>query len=208
MKHLKILGLAAVAAMALTALVGVASASAAVEFHSSAASATLHGTQSNSHTFTVQGSTVTCTEAVFTGTGPASKNSPTQEVAPTYSGCTAFGFAGATVNSAGCKYKFYAAETKVDLKSCASGGVTVTVNVPFVAKCVVFVPNQEGITTTSFENTAKRLVLNNSTNASLTSNVTTSTGLCPLTVKNGVTSTYVGNTEINANAGAAELWVE
>lgn len=208
MKYAKMIGLAAIAAMALMAFVGAASASAAVEFHTSVGSVSLLGEQEGTHKFTTQGNEVTCTTAKFTGTSPAATTAATQEVHPEYSGCKAFGFAGATVNTAGCQYNFKAATNEVDLKSCTAGKVTVTVNVAFVAKCVVDVPNQSGLTGITYTNQAGKKSLIVDANTNLTSNVVTSTGLCPLSVANGVASNYTGNTKVTANGGAAELFVE
>lgn len=205
MNYAKKLGLVAVAALALAAFTGVASAAAA-EFHSSAGSATLSGTKMTEHVFTTQGEKVTCETANFSGTGAESGTSATQEMHPEYSGCSAFGF-NATVNTAGCQYNFHAEGGTVDLKSCTSGNVVITVSIPFIAKCVVNVKNQNGINGQEYVNATptKVEVVTNSTNIS--SNVVTSTGACPLELGEG-TSTYTGTSTVTANGEAAEIWVE
>ena len=113
MKHLKKLAVAAMTVAALTALVGVSSASADMQFHASAgAGVTLTGNQTVSHKFTVKGSSVTCTTAKFKGKSAAATAS-TQEMEPEYTGCTAFGIAGATITTTGCVYTFHAETEKV-----------------------------------------------------------------------------------------------
>jgi hypothetical protein len=73
---------------------------------------------------------------------------------------------------------------------------------------VVDVPNQSGLTGITYTNKAGHLSLEVGANTNLTSNVVTSTGLCPLTVKNGVASNYTGNTKVVADKEATELFVE
>jgi hypothetical protein len=67
----------------------------AAQFTAASYPVTVSGTQSTSIKFTVGGSTVTCTTA--TSTGELTSASETIRQAPTFSGCTAFGFIGATV---------------------------------------------------------------------------------------------------------------
>jgi hypothetical protein len=203
MSYLKKIGPIVAVVMALAAFAGVASASAA-EFHASASGTSLNGTQTTSHVFSTQGNEVTCETATFSGSTEGT-SSPTQKMAPTYSGCTAFGFAGATVNTEGCKYNFHASGT-VDLESCTAGFINITVNVPLFAKCVVHVPNQTGINGQTYTNQSPRTSLvvgTKSTNVSST--VVTSTGLCPLST-GAATSSYTGTTKVTPASG--EIWVE
>jgi hypothetical protein len=202
MKHLKTLGLLAVAIAALTAFVGVSSAAAA-EFHSSGgAGVKVTGTQATSHKFTVTGSSITCTTATFTGT-TAAATSTTQTVHPEYSGCTAFGFVGATVNTEGCLYHFDSNSANVKLSGCTSGGITVTASSAF-GKCVMDVPNQEGINGQSFATagTAPNRHITVTTNSSnIKVKVTTSTGICPLTVGEHSNGIYTGTTTVKPASG-------
>jgi hypothetical protein len=205
MKYVKSMGIALVAALALTAFAGVASASAA-EFHTSVGSAALTGAQSEAHVFKVQGQSVTCSTAKFTGTAAAAGHSATQQMHPEYSGCTAFGFP-ASVATAGCQYNFHATGGTVDLESCTAGQIVITVNVTGVAKCVVNVKGQTGINGQTYTNQAenKSLVVGTAS-TNIAANVVTSTGLCPLTTGE-TTSTYNGTTSVVANGGAAEISV-
>jgi hypothetical protein len=212
MKHVKMLGLAAVAATALMAFAGAASASAA-EFHSSAASASLVGNQSTSHKFTVTGGSVTCTTAEFKGTGAASGHSATQKMTPTYSGCKAFGFVNATIDMTGCEYNFHAAAsgvgTTVDLEGCSGGSAEIKSSF-LGSNCKVEVFNKTGINGITFENQTPRSFLLEKTNSTnIKYKVTEDTGACPLNGgEEASTGKYEGNSEVKANGGAAEIWVE
>lgn len=211
MNRMKTFGLAAVAALALTAMVGISSASAA-EFHSNAASASLVGNQSNQHTFTSGGSSVTCNTATFTGTGSATKTSVEQDMHPAYSGCTAFGFASATVNTAGCNYEFSANTSTVNLEDCTNKGVTIHVSAFFgTTTCHVFIKEQGGInknTIATGKSTDTELkVVTASDNIEY--EVLDSTGFCPLTDGEiDDDATYSGNTTVKANNGSATIWKE
>src|SRR5712672_2585136 len=103
MKLIKMLGVAMVAALALSAAVSAASAA---EFRGATSPVTVTGSQSTTHKFTVEGSTVTCTTATFSSEATAVPTS-TVLITPVYKTCTAFGIAGATVSMNGCQYKFH-----------------------------------------------------------------------------------------------------
>jgi hypothetical protein len=94
---------AALAATLAMATVAVSGASAA-QYRSSSASVALFG-EGSFHQFIVDNSSVECNTANFE---KASQNMPTSEITNLtagYSGCTAFGFSGATVNMGNCTYK-------------------------------------------------------------------------------------------------------
>jgi len=201
MKHLKTLGLAALAIAAITAFTGASSASAA-EFHASAVGTAIHGAQAESHKFTVTGSSVTCTTATFTGKTEA-LTSTTQKSHPEYSGCTAFGFVGATVNTAGCQYVFHANTGTVDLEECTAGKITITASSVF-GKCVIDIPNQTGIngqTFTTQGSAPSRDILVTTKSTNVRDNVVTSTGICPLAVGEHNNATYTGTTTVKAASG-------
>jgi hypothetical protein len=104
MRNLKALGLALFAVLALGAL-AVASASAAGEqFHADVEPSVLTGTNEGegNHVFKAGEAEVVCTTAKFAGT-TSTKTTTSQNVHPTYSGCTFLGSA-ATVDTAGCNY--------------------------------------------------------------------------------------------------------
>jgi hypothetical protein len=206
--------LTAVGAVALAAFAGAASASAA-EFQQSEKESALHGAQMNTHVISVQGSEITCTTAVFAGKGGASLSEPTQTVHPEYSGCTAFSFEGATINTVGCSYKFYAetslsggAEAPVDLAGCTVGFLSLTLEAPFgLAKCVVHVPNQTGINGQTYANkevSGKKVVEVTTNSNNSRAEVLTSTGFCPLKI-GSTTMIYKGTTTVEGNEGASAL---
>src|SRR4051794_36903178 len=206
MKHLKTIGLAILAIMAVSAL-GVASASAA-EFHASVLGAKVSGEQVESHKFTLTGSSITCKVAKFTGEtegtlSGGSYNTPTTKAHPEYSECTAFGFLGATVDTTGCIYEFHAQTGTVDLKSCTKGGIIVTASSAF-GKCVMENPNQNGINGQSWVTggTSPNRDITATANATnIKAKVTTSTGICPLTVGEHTNGTYTGTTTMKAASG-------
>jgi hypothetical protein len=84
-RKFKALGLAFVAALALTAVMASA---ASAQFTSSSSHTILHGTQTSTHEFLAgEGfGGITCSTATFSGTS-SSTNASTQVITPTYSGC-------------------------------------------------------------------------------------------------------------------------
>src|SRR4051794_17703431 len=110
-RNFKVMGLAMVAALALTA-VAASAASAATTFHAEKAPVTVSGSQVTTHVFTTDPGTVTCTTATFSGTQSTTTTS-TQTITPNYSGCTLktiFGNIAVSVDFAtsGCDYLFNA----------------------------------------------------------------------------------------------------
>ena len=204
MKHLKTIGLAILAIVAVSAVSGVASASAA-EFHASAVGVAISGEQVEAHKFTLTGSSITCKVAKFTGKTEA-LNSTTQKVHPEYSECTAFGFLGATVNTEGCIYNFHTQTGTTDLESCTKGAIIVTASSAF-GKCVMENPNQTGINGQSWATggTSPNRDITATANATnIKAKVTTSTGICPLTVGEHTNGTYTGTTTMKPASG--EIW--
>lgn len=112
--------LAAVCAMF---AVGAPTASAA-EFHAASFPATLSGVQTTSHVFTFDLGTVTCNSVTFKGTASA-KTSSTLTLAPTYGGCTAFGFINTPVHPNECVYTYQAFGT-MELKCPAGKYIDIT----------------------------------------------------------------------------------
>jgi hypothetical protein len=151
-RNLKVLGLALVAVFAMSA---VASASAgAATFHSEIASPAktfFNGEQVTENVFTVNGRTVKCTKAVFSGEEVAP--SETLSVTPEYSGCTAFGLAS-TVAMNGCKYKFHNVTgtgpftSPVDIVCPEGAHITITA----ASTCTVTVAGQTGLSSVSYTN--------------------------------------------------------
>ncbi|HEX7280182.1 MAG TPA: hypothetical protein VF255_11245 [Solirubrobacterales bacterium] len=121
-RNIKALGLAVFAVMALGAF-SAATASAEKLFHSEVAHTEVRGEQhSTEDTFTVNAGTVRCSHATYTGT-QSTATASTQTVAPTYSGCKAFGFVNTTIDPNGCGYVFSLSGTPVS--GAAPGGVTI-----------------------------------------------------------------------------------
>ena len=216
MKHLKTLGLVAMAIAALTAFVGVSAASAA-QYKASSSPANLTGNQTNTHKFNVDGSNVSCTGATFTRNGLGTAENEVSLVVASYNNCTAFGFA-ATVNMGTCTYNFDTPNAgltaNVDIACTSNANVTgnatnngdarVLTNV-FGSECEVHVESQANKTGLSFKNvtegTDKNVTVNSAVNA-LTAEKTKDNGLCPLS-GTGVTNnaTYNGETAVSGQAG-------
>jgi hypothetical protein len=142
-RKLKTLGLALVAVLAM----GISAASAsAAEFHSESTSTLLTGTQVNQHTFTSNAGTVHCTTATFSGTTSSTSTTQTsQELTPSYSGCTNTTFGGATVDVGTCKYRLNAGGT-ADVTGCAAAGLLVT-----APGCTIAVKNQSGLSKVTYK---------------------------------------------------------
>lgn len=156
MHKLKVFGLAALAVFALTA-VAASAAQAAPLFHVETAPATITGEQIGTQEFTTEEGTVKCTTAKFTGTSSVTATA-TQELTPSYSGCTAFfGFLPATVETHSCKYRFNLVEgsspatATVDITGC--GGTVIVVK---TAECEVTVGEQSGLHHVTFKNTGSK----------------------------------------------------
>jgi hypothetical protein len=202
MKHLKTLGLVICAVGALTAFAGASSATAA-EFHASPGTVgtAITGEQSIAHKLTVTGSSATCTTVKFAGKIEA-LTSTTLKLHPDYSGCTAFGFVGATIDTTGCQYLFHASTGTIDLQSCTSGEILVTASSIF-GKCVVEIPHQTGINGQTFATgggaPSRDLLIASNAN-DIQTNVVTSTGICPLAVGTHVNATYTGTTTVKSTS--------
>ena len=109
-KKRKVLGVLVVAALAISAFGASASgASAATEFRAATSPVKVTADQTTTNVFTVDGTEVKCTTAHFATEGEIAAPSATLLVHPEYSGCTAFGFVGATVKTTGCNYNLHAA---------------------------------------------------------------------------------------------------
>src|SRR6059036_2059114 len=103
-RNIKLLALTALAALAVTA-VAASAAQATTTFTAGSTSGTITGTQTTKQVFTTNAGKVECTTAHQEGKFTAASFT-TLTVTPTYSGCTAFGFIGATVTMNGCTYTY------------------------------------------------------------------------------------------------------
>jgi hypothetical protein len=153
----KAFGLALVAVFAMSA-VAASGAQAVVNFHSDTNPTITTGQSVEEAKFVTSGGTVKCTEESYKGTMTGTQNgstwtTTTATVEPTYGGCTAFGFVGATIDVNGCTYVFHLTEATapptatVDLVCPAEKEITVT-----AGSCITHVEPQTGLVHATFAN--------------------------------------------------------
>jgi len=210
MRNIKMLGLLAVSAMASAALIGASPASGAYFTAEFKAGSTLSTSLVENHVFTVEGSKVECEEIGFEGF-VESNQAQSQVVYPSYKKCKAFGFANATVkpSSALCRFEFRAATdgagmATVRLFGCLEAetkGIQIEVNIPFIAKCLVDVPEQSVASAVGYSNPTGTSVRVKATATGIMNDVTTSTGACPLKVGTNSTGAYTGASDVTAPGG-------
>ena len=199
MKSIKTLGILAVMALALAAF--ASSASAATFTAGQAGKAITESTLEN-HVFTVDESEVECTTIGFTG-NTAGTAVEVQKVAPSYSGCTAGGLE-AKVDTAGCVYALNANGT-VTLESCTRGGITVTVDLGFFARCDIHVKNQTLAGSITWANDGASNITGTISENAIHAEVRTSDGLCPLTTGTYTNGSYTGKSTVGAT-GTTVQW--
>jgi hypothetical protein len=199
-RNLKTLGLAVVAVLAMNVMVASV-ASAANEFHSAGAPATITGSQKSTNAFHVPGAgTVHCTSATFHST--MSNTTATElTVHPTYSGCTAFGFANAHVSTTGCDYTItQPSSLKSAMHVVCSGANLIRITPTFLTSvCTVTVGSQSPAGNVSFKNEAggKVLVTSNVTGISHSAGCAATAG-----AKDG---TYTGTVLTQGDKGAISV---
>jgi len=115
---------------------------------------TLKGEQVGTDSFTVNAGTVKCTEITYSGT--LNSEAASVELAPTYGGCTAFGFVNTPIDPNGCKYRFNS-ESKVEADK-VTGSVDVVCpeskKITITAfNCEVGVASQTGRKTVTYTDT-------------------------------------------------------
>ena len=195
MKSIKTLGLALVAVLAMSAV--VASAASAANFASAGnVNAKVEASQSTTHRFSIEGNNVTCTTATFTSGFVAS---PASSITahPVYTGCTAFGFVGSTVNTTGCDYVLSApgkvesgkVAGNIEVK-CSAGSKIVIV----AGTCEVTVAPQSFTSGLTFENVASSpsTVTLKAAVTGIASTKVKDGFLCPLNGTGAATGTYTG----------------
>lgn len=192
MKYIKTLGLLAIAVMALTAVIGTASASAAAKFTAGKVGVFLEDTTLSEHVLTITGSPVKCSTTDFSGSTEALE-STTLRLSPSFFGCTAFGFS-ATVTNSGCTYILWA-NGLFDLSTVCK--LTISVNNVF-AKCTAVITGQFSVGSVSYTNGAGDIVIKFNAN-SVKDEVTQSSGLCPLTVGTHTNASYTGESTVKAS---------
>jgi hypothetical protein len=189
-RNLKVLGLALVALLAMSALASTASA----QFESEAESTNLTVSSNLMQKFAPsKGSTaVECTTIKVTGT-QTGKVSTTVEIAPTYSNCETFLGAATSVNTNGCKYVFHLPKestTGTTDVECAAGKV---IEIKVGNICTYTIGTQTGLKEVNFSTagsgTTTEVVVEPNVEG-ITSTRTTNDFFCPAA---GSTGTYTGN---------------
>jgi len=152
-RNLKFLGIALVAALAMSS-VFAAAASADVITSESASSTTITGKQGGTDTFKVDGGEVKCTTVTYTGSFSSGASSAL--LTPTYSGCTFAGLAS-TIDMNGCQYRGNiqagsSTGATVDIVCTGSNEITVTAPSVGTKKCILHIPAQTGLTSATGTN--------------------------------------------------------
>jgi len=203
-RYLKTLGLALVAALALTAVVASA-ASAAAQFHSEAENTTVEATQTSNHVFTTPAGKVTCKEMTATGT-QAKKTDISITLVPVYKLCTTatiFGTINVNVDFATgkCEYTFTSETGEVHI-FCTNPGGVITIEGP---GCKITVPPQ----------TVKKAVYTNAATVPKHITVTpevsgiksTATGAFCSSTGESTTGTYTGTATAKGFSGGKQVGI-
>jgi len=105
MRNLKVLGLAFVAVLAMSAVVASAASAAKFNANSGGEDVIVHAKGSN-HKFTTNAGAINCETATFLGTGFITPPTSTLDVSPSYGGCEFLLVLGVAVEMNGCTYHF------------------------------------------------------------------------------------------------------
>jgi hypothetical protein len=116
------------------------------DFSAEAYPASINAT-AEGHTMTFEAGKLKCKKATFTGELTAAKEE--LELTPAYSECTAFGIAS-TVKPEGCKYRFNANNSNMDLVCPAGKSMIISVS----TFCEIKVESQSGLKSVEYENVA------------------------------------------------------
>jgi len=171
-RTLKLIGLLALAMVALTA---AASSAQAVEFHAEEAPVTITGEQEEAHKFTSRAGTISCNKATFHGETEAVTTS-TLTISPAYSGCTFLGVVGVPVNMGGCDYVFHASGI-VDVAGAECNTKPITFS---AAGCTVTIKSQTGLSKVVYTNLGEGTERDVTVTPEVTGITYTQTGiLCP-----------------------------
>lgn len=182
------------------------------EFHT-AASSSIEGTPAEGVTsFTIDNSEqMECEIGDLAGEFPAAESSKglgELAVDPATGSCTSsYWGGGASIDETGCSYEFGSAGT-AGLTSCANGGIVLSVKVPFIARCKVFVPDQSGAAEVTYRNHGVNgdVGVQATQNLALSGEVTESHGSCPYAFGEEVSVSQQGTVQLVADEGATELW--
>jgi hypothetical protein len=204
-RRMKTLGVIFIAIFALAAVAASAASAAKVETVGSG-EVKLDGEQiEGKHVFTVEGNKVECTTALFSGS--TSNGATKVTVHPEYSGCSAFGFIEATVNTAGCNYELTAANESPTgsmkfagtlVLNCGTGHVSI-----IAGTCEAQVGNQTVGSGLTFENTTvSPMDVDLTVSSPVAANKTKDGFACPFSGTGTTTATYTGHTTIKATQPA------
>jgi hypothetical protein len=162
----------------LCAIAAVAPGLASAGFQAASYPAELEG-EDESFALTVDGSTATCETAVASGTLSAASSTVTLH--PTFSGCAAFGFLSAAIETEGCDYRLRSGESSegtLDLTCEPVSRITIA-----ASTCEVQIGNQGGLESVLYANqTAPNPdeILVEAESSGLVATVTKDGFLCPL----------------------------
>jgi hypothetical protein len=211
-RNLKVLGLALMAAFALSA-VGASTASAATElFHSEVEPTILEGAQIGADKITTTAGVLTCTSVVLKGT-MTQKTVSDLTLHLELSGCTLSGaeFVSATVNTTGCNYTFTQPNSKsgvVDNVCEAGKNITAT-----AFGCTITFSSQNNLAV-SYKNTGTGTTRDLDVTFAMSNTIYQHTGFTCGT-GSGTTGTQVGEftmkgyTDTNGTKGSqVGIWVE
>lgn len=216
-RNLKILGLTMVA---MAAIAGVAAASASAHFHAENAGTTsVTGSQTNTHEFTVNTGTVTCSTANFGGS-QSGETAESLTITPVYEGCTNSLLGSMTVNMNGCYYTFTVTETTTETTTdgavhiiCETGKEIEVKRTSGTQVCTVKVPPQTPVGGIEYHNKTDEAGVPKTMYVEVTANVTglhyTQSGILCLGGTGSFTNgTYTGKVkEVGKNAGEERVGI-
>jgi len=210
---LKFLGIALVAALAMSSVLAAA-APADVITSESAGVTTITGKMEGTDIFKVHGGEVKCNSVSYTGTFSSGASSVL--LTPTYSGCTFAGLASA-VDMNGCQYRANVtggASTAGSVDIVCTGSNEITVTAPSVGtkKCIVHIPAQTDLTAGAGTNIGAGATREGTGDINIT-NIkysqtagTAETGNCA-TADNTTGGTYTGTATFTGSVGGAHVGV-
>ena len=200
-RKIKALGLALMAALALTAVMASA---ASAQFTSTSKHTNLTGGQVTTHKFTAGTGigAITCTTATFNGTA-ASESETTQVVTPSYAGCK--DSLGRTVHvSVGTsRYEFTSGAGK-GLVHIIGGPIVLTVTGS--THCTITITSQTGNNNVAYAQKGNNLEVTTTTN-NIHSHIAGGGFACGTSNTTSSTGSYTGATIMEGNAGATKISV-
>ena len=177
-RNFKVLGLALVAAFAMSAVVASA---ASAQFTSNSYPTTVTAvSELGNDVFTVDGTSVEC-KSHFEGTAAEATTKIT--ITPTYTNCKAFGFLSATVAMNGCDFVFHS-NGEVDVECPTGKNIVIT-----ASSCEVDVGTQTGLESVALSNNGNHIDAQANV-GEITANVTKDGFLCPLNGTGHKAATY------------------